>query len=86
MSNYPSKRQQLGKANPISKAEMQKLVQASTVPITKLPMMTEEEMLEKMSKEVTETDKLWALFKKPWHTPSVVEVPVRGRPTITRRV
>jgi hypothetical protein len=75
MRNYPTKRQQLGRANPISKLEMQKLVQASTVPITKLPMMPEEE---------TETDRMWALFKRTWHTPAVVEVPVK--PTIVRRV
>lgn len=60
MNNYPSKKQRVGRANPITKAEMQKLVEASTVPVTKLPMMTEEEM----AKEVTETDKMWALMKQ----------------------
>jgi hypothetical protein len=55
MSNYPSKRQRLGKANPITKAEMQKLVQVSTVVVTKLPMMVEEE---------TETDRMWKLVRQ----------------------
>jgi hypothetical protein len=55
MKNWNTQRQRLGKANPISKAEMQKLVQASTVVVTKLPMMVEEE---------TETDRMWKLINE----------------------
>jgi hypothetical protein len=77
MNNWNTKRRQLAKQFPTTKEELKKIAEAYRGPITKVPMMTEEE---------TETDKLWALFKREWHTPSVVEVPVRGKPTITRRV
>src|SRR5262249_18857652 len=80
MNNW--KRQRFAKAHPTSKEELRKIVEAYQGPITKLPMMTVEEM----AKEGTENDKMCAWVKIESHTPSVVEVPVRVKPTITRRV
>jgi hypothetical protein len=75
MRNWKTQRQRLGEANPTSKKELRKIVEAYKGPIEKLPMMPE---------EMTETEKLWALFKRKWRMPTVVELP--QEPGITRRV